>query len=166
VAASLAGADRLLVAGSDVDLVTARELALKVEEGAHLPATAHELEALLHGHLAAATRWTGLVIVQAHAAAGTGVAGERATRLRRAAAALGVPVAAILAHDVDASVANEETPAGRLVLPRGSRVAGRAGPLLGGAIALQLLTERLARARRVDPDTLGRENEAQAAAHA
>ncbi|MBA3740151.1 MAG: hypothetical protein H0W98_03260 [Chloroflexi bacterium] len=40
------------------------------------------------------------------------------------------------------------------------------GSLLASAIALQLLTERLARARNVNPDTLGREDAAQAAAHA
>ena len=58
-ASALAGSDRLIVAGAGVDHVSARELALKVAEGARLPAAAHELETLLHGHLAAATRWTG-----------------------------------------------------------------------------------------------------------
>ena len=38
--------------------------------------------------------------------------------------------------------------------------------LLGAAIPIQLLAERLARARRVNPDTLGRDDPAQAAAHA
>ena len=45
-------------------------------------------------------------------------------------------------------------------------VPGIAGSLLASAMALQLLTERLARARGVDPDTIGREDAAQAAAHA
>jgi hypothetical protein len=58
-----------------------------------------------------------------------------------------------------------ETPAGRIVLPHTGRVPGIAGSLLSSAIALQLLTERLARARGVNPDTLGREDPAQAAAH-
>jgi hypothetical protein len=40
------------------------------------------------------------------------------------------------------------------------------GSLIASAVALQLLTEHLARARSVDPDTLGREDPAQAAAHA
>ncbi len=165
VAAALSGCDRLLVAGTGADHISARELALKVEEGARLPATAHELETVLHGHLAAATRWTGLIVIQADPVAATGLAAERAGRLRRAAADLGVPTAGIVAHDLDGDVPEAETPAGRLVLPRGSRVVGLAGPLLEGAIALQLLTERLARARHVDPDTLGREDAAQAAAH-
>ena len=51
------------------------------------------------------------------------------------------------------------------MLPHTGRVPGVAGSLLSGAIALQLLTERLARARGVNPDTLGREDPAQAAAH-
>ncbi len=166
VASGLSGSDRVIVAGAGVDHVSARELALKLEEGARLPASAYELEALLHGHLASATRWTALVVIQADPAAGTGLAAERAARLRAAAAALAIPTAAILAHDLDEDVPPEETPAGRIVLPRGSRVVGLAAPLLGTAIALQLVTERLARSRHVDPDTLGREEPAQAAAHA
>ena len=59
----------------------------------------------------------------------------------------------------------EATPGGRIVLPHTGRVPGLAGSLLASAIALQLLTERLARARGVDPDTIGREDPAQAAAH-
>jgi hypothetical protein len=38
------------------------------------------------------------------------------------------------------------------------------GAALGAAIPLQLLTERLARARGVNPDTLGREDPRHAAA--
>ena len=52
------------------------------------------------------------------------------------------------------------------MLPHTGRVPALAGSLLASAIALQLLTERLARARSVNPDTLGREDAAQAAAHA
>ena len=51
------------------------------------------------------------------------------------------------------------------MLPHTGRVPGLAGSLLASAVALQLLTERLARARGVDPDTIGREDAAQAAAH-
>ena len=46
------GAARILTVGLGADLITARELALKIEEGARLPATALHLESLLHGHLA------------------------------------------------------------------------------------------------------------------
>jgi glutamine---fructose-6-phosphate transaminase (isomerizing) len=44
---------RVLVAGSGDAWPTAQEAALKLREGAHLPAEAHHTEQLLHGHLAA-----------------------------------------------------------------------------------------------------------------
>jgi glutamine---fructose-6-phosphate transaminase (isomerizing) len=169
VAAALAGADRLMVAGSGPDYVSARELALKIAEGARQPAAAYELESVLHGHLAAATRWTALIVVltDADPGPGTTVVRERAIRLLAAAKALAVPAAAILAEPHASAIAPEDTPGGRIVTPRTGRVGGMAGSLLGSAVALQLLAERMARARGVDPDTLGRENAAQeAAAHA
>jgi glucosamine--fructose-6-phosphate aminotransferase (isomerizing) len=167
VASELAAVDRLIVAGAGPDYVSARELALKIAEGARLPAAGHELEAVLHGHLAAATRWTGLVLILTHADAGpaTTHVRDRAARLLEAAKALRVPAAAILAEPVATGIPADQTPAGRIVTPRTGRVGGVTGSLLGGALALQLLAERLARARGVNPDTLGREEAAQAAAH-
>jgi glucosamine--fructose-6-phosphate aminotransferase (isomerizing) len=165
-ASALAGSDRLIVTGAGADYVSARELALKVAEGARLPAGAHELETVLHGHLAAATRWTGLVLLLTTPGHREGPIRERTARVLAAARALAVPAAAILSAEVAASVAEDDTPAGRIVLPRTGRVGGVAGSLLGSAVALQLLTERLARARGVNPDTLAREDPAQAAAHA
>ncbi len=166
MASALAGSDRLIVAGAGVDHVSARELALKVAEGARMPTAAHELETVMHGHLAAATRWTGLVLILTTPGGRDGEIRERSTRLLGAASSLSVPAAAILSAEVAASVPESETPAGRIVLPRIGRVGGAAGSLLGSALALQLLTERLARARGVNPDTLGREDPGQAAAHA
>jgi glutamine---fructose-6-phosphate transaminase (isomerizing) len=163
MAAALSGVDRLLVAGSGVDAITARELALKVSEGPRLPASAHELETLLHGHLVAATRWTGLVVVLTDSPPAIA---ERARRLLGAARALSVPAGAIVSVGMDAAIDADETPAGRIVLPATGRVPALSGALLTSAIALQLLAERLARARGVNPDTLGREDPAQAAAHA
>jgi glucosamine--fructose-6-phosphate aminotransferase (isomerizing) len=46
-------AQRVLTVGMGADLISARELALKIEEGARIPATAHHLETLFHGHFAA-----------------------------------------------------------------------------------------------------------------
>ena len=167
IASALAGSDRLIVAGSGVDDISARELALKVAEGARMPAMALELETVLHGHLAAATRWTGLVLVLTDAAAAKdGPIRERSSRLLRAARALAVPAAAILSTDAAKAIPADDTPAGRIVLPPTGRVPGAAGSLLDSAMALQVLTERLARVRGVNPDTLGREDPAQAAAHA
>jgi glucosamine--fructose-6-phosphate aminotransferase (isomerizing) len=166
VASGLTGTDRIVAVGSGADEVSARELALKIAEGARLPASALELESVLHGHLAAATRWTGLVLVLTDARAGASEVRARAARILAAARGLGVPAAAILAEAIADAVAPGDTPAGRIVVPRAERVPGVAGRLIGAAMALQLLTERLARARAVDPDTLGREDPAQAAAHA
>ena len=50
--AELGGAQRILTAGAGLDYVTARELALKIAEGARVGAAAFHLETLLHGHLA------------------------------------------------------------------------------------------------------------------
>jgi glutamine---fructose-6-phosphate transaminase (isomerizing) len=168
VASALAGADRLMVAGSGPDHVSARELALKIAEGARQPAAAYELESVLHGHLAAATRWTALIVVLTDTDTGPAATTvrDRAMRLLAIARALAVPAAAILAEPHGAAIPVDQTPAGRIVTPRTGRVGGVAGSLLGSAVALQLLAERMARARGVDPDTLGRENPAQAAAHA
>ena len=165
VVAGLTGVDRIVVAGSGPDYITARELALKIAEGARLPASACEVETLLHGHLAAATRWTGLILVRTDADAAPEQVGARADRVLRAARSLSMPAAAILGERADRATPGTDTPAGRLVLPRAGRVPPRAASLLGPVIPLQLLAERLARARGVNPDTLGREDEAHAAAH-
>ena len=45
--------DKIVVAGAGRDWPTAQEAVLKLREGAHIPAEAHHLEQLLHGHLAA-----------------------------------------------------------------------------------------------------------------
>ena len=166
VAAGLTGVDRVLVAASGTDLVTARELSLKIAEGARLPATAFDVETLLHGHLAAATRWTGLLLIRTDADGEPEEIGLRVDRLLRAARLLGMPTAAILGERVAKAIGTDDTPAGRLVLPKAGRVPSSAAALIGPVIPIQLLAERLARARGVNPDTLGRENEAQAAAHA
>jgi glutamine---fructose-6-phosphate transaminase (isomerizing) len=44
---------RVVVAGAGAAWPTAQEAVLKLREGAHLPAEAHHIEQLLHGHLAA-----------------------------------------------------------------------------------------------------------------
>jgi len=54
MAGHLAACARILVVGSGIDYVGARELALKLEEGPRIPAHALQLETLRHGHLAAA----------------------------------------------------------------------------------------------------------------
>ncbi len=62
-AGGIHGGRRILTTGLGTDEISARELALKIEEGARIPATAHQLETLLHGHLAGCDadrrRWCG-----------------------------------------------------------------------------------------------------------
>lgn len=166
LAAGLTGTDRIVVIGSGPDLVTARELALKISEGARLPAAAHDVESILHGHLAAATRWTGLVLIATDEALRPAGIADRAQRVLAAATAIGMPAAAILGERTAAATPGEATTAGRIVLARPTRLSAVTGALLGPILPLQLLADRLARARGVNPDTLGREDPGQAAAHA
>jgi len=163
-AAAFARCSRLVVVGSGVDHAAARELALKVEEGAHLPAVAHQLETIRHGHLAAADASTGLVLFLTDGEGRGAEVVDRARAVLRSAAALGMPAAAILAADLGDDVPLELTPAGRAAVPIVRDLPRVLGAALGAANPLQLLTERLARARGVNPDTLGREDPRQAAA--
>jgi fructoselysine-6-P-deglycase FrlB-like protein len=155
VASALAAVDRLLVVGSGADRTSARELALKVEEGVHLPATAYELETLLHGHLAAANERTGLVLLLAEPRARP----ERVARARGALAAvreIGVPTALLVAESALEEFDPSLVTAGRIPLPEAPGLPAPVAALLGAAVPFQLLTERLARVRGVNPDTLRR----------
>ncbi|MDH4064098.1 MAG: SIS domain-containing protein, partial [Acidobacteriota bacterium] len=164
MAAALSGCTRLLVVGSGIDYAAARELALKIEEGARLPAAAHHLETIRHGHLAAADARTGLVLLLTDGEAWGAPLLERSRAVLRSAQALGMPAAAIVAADLGDDIPLGLTPAGRLAVPLAAGLPRIVAAALGGAIPLQLLTERLARARGVNPDTLGREDPRQAAA--
>jgi fructoselysine-6-P-deglycase FrlB-like protein len=159
-AAALAGTDRLLVVGSGPDWAAARELALKVEEGVHLPTTAHELETIRHGHLAAVTERTGLVLVLADGGERGAVLTERATAVLRAAVTLGMPTVTIAA--TDRADAAGPTPLLPIALDR--RLDRLTAAILGVVTPLQLLTERLARARGTNPDPISRDDPRQAAA--
>ena len=66
--------ERFLVAGAGRDWPTAQEAVLKLREGAHVAAEAHQTEQLLHGHLAALDD-----SVQAFVLEGEGRAAERAS---------------------------------------------------------------------------------------
>jgi fructoselysine-6-P-deglycase FrlB-like protein len=162
LAAALAEADELIVIASGVDRLAARELVLKVEEGAHLPAAMRDLETLLHGHLAAMDGRTGLVLILADTTQAS-ARDSRAAGVLRAVAALGVQAGAILGAGHDAAI-QALTPAGRLVVPAAPGLPPTVAALLGTTVPLQLLTERLARARGVDPDPIRRDDPAYLAA--
>jgi glutamine---fructose-6-phosphate transaminase (isomerizing) len=135
----LVGCKRLIVAGSGVDEITGRELALKIEEGTHVPVTPLGLEKLLHGHLPAADERTGLVLLRLDPRE----ADRRDARAREAllaVAELGMPAVPI-----------EYAP------PPG--LPPVAGTLLAGALAAQLLTLELVMAKGTNPDLIRREEE-------
>jgi glucosamine--fructose-6-phosphate aminotransferase (isomerizing) len=137
-ARALTSVDRLIVTGSGVDEITARELSLKVEEGLHLPATPIGMEKVLHGHLPAADASTGIVVIRADPAQAAR-RDARAEDVKRAVAELAMPTVTIDA------------------LPEGH-------PLLAGAIALQLLTLELVHQAGTNPDLIRREQAAYKAA--
>lgn len=156
IADALAGIDRLLVLASGADRAAGRELVLKVEEGAWLPAAYRDLETFLHGHLAATGPTTAVVVI----ATDRRGAADRARRIRGALAAarvIGMPTAAILSAGYDALIPHDLTTAGRIVVADAPDLPAAAAALLGSATALQTLTERLARARGMNPDPIHRD---------
>jgi glucosamine--fructose-6-phosphate aminotransferase (isomerizing) len=76
--------ERWLVVGAGRDWPTAQEAALKLREGAFLPAEAHHTEEILHGHLAAIDE-----TVRAFVLEGEGRAAERARDVMRALGEIG-----------------------------------------------------------------------------
>jgi fructoselysine-6-P-deglycase FrlB-like protein len=159
VAGRLDSAAHLLVIASGADRPAGREMALKVEEASWLPSAYRDLETFLHGHLPATGPDSGLVLIMADRAGRE----ERLARAKQALAAarvIGLRAAAILAEELDSRLDPELTPAGRLLVPGEASLPAPVAALLGTATALQLLTERVARARGTNPDLIRRENEA------
>jgi glucosamine--fructose-6-phosphate aminotransferase (isomerizing) len=155
--AALAVSTRLLVIASGVDRVTAKELALKIEEAAWIPTTARDLETFLHGHLPATGSTTGLILVLLE----RGSLDRRAERARQALAAaaeVGVRCGAILGADAAALVPARLTPAGRIVVPEAPRMPGAPAALLGAAGPLQLLTLGITDAVGNNPDPIRRDD--------
>ena len=164
VAAALARCSRLLVVGSGIDYPAARELALKIEEGARMPASALQLETIRHGNLAAADERTGLVLILTDAESWGETLRHRSRAVLSSAEKLGMPAAGLLAADLGDDIPLGRTPAGRLSVPLAGGLPRTVAAALATAIPLQLLAERLARARGTNPDTIGRDDPRQAAA--
>lgn len=157
IAATLADASNLLVIASGADRPAGRELVLKVEEASWLPSAYRDLETFLHGHLPATDRSTGLVLILTDRERRA----ERVARARQALAAgrvLGLRAAAIVTEDADGGLDPALTPAGRLVVPEAPGLPASVAALIGSATPLQLLTERLARARGTNPDPIRRDD--------
>jgi glutamine---fructose-6-phosphate transaminase (isomerizing) len=149
----------VLCAGAGADHISARELALKIAEGARLPTVALELETVLHGQLAGHEPADALIVVAVADYPERARLARRLDHVARAAAAIGIPVAALLSRSYDAALAPELTPAGRLVadLPGPEALEPNFAALLAGAGMLQTLTLQLAHVRHVNPDLIRRE---------
>jgi fructoselysine-6-P-deglycase FrlB-like protein len=130
----LAGSERIVCVGAGLDYITARELELKLAEGTRVSTAAHQLETVLHGHLAGEDAGAGLVVVNTDTS--TRVA-RRAELVAAAVREIGMPVVEI-----------------------GRSSQGVLTRLLVGAAALQGLTLGLVHARAVNPDLIRREEEA------
>ncbi len=156
IAAELAGSREIIVMASGADLPAGRELALKVEEATWLPATLRDTETFLHGHLPSMDGATGLVLILADRA-GREARSARAQQALAAAARIGMRPGLILAADLDRDWPAFLAPAGRILAAEAPALPGPVAALIGTATALQLLTERLARARGTNPDLIRRD---------
>jgi glutamine---fructose-6-phosphate transaminase (isomerizing) len=156
IASELAGMRELVVVASGTDRTAARELALKIEEAAWLPTTLRELETFLHGHLPAMDEQTGLVLILADRD-GRAARSARAQQAMAAAGRVGIRTAGILADELDGEWPAFLLPAGRLLVPESPALPAPVATLLGTATPLQVLTERMARARGTNPDPIRRD---------
>ncbi len=156
IARSMRGLRLLHVVGSGADRTSARELALKIEEGARRPAVARDLETLLHGHFVACGPDTGLIVILTDGRGGERL-WRRAIQGMEAAARLEMPVAAILSQDAAQAIPDALTPAGRIVVPSGDDPMPPLRALLLGAAALQRLTLAMVAEAGVNPDLIRRE---------
>jgi fructoselysine-6-P-deglycase FrlB-like protein len=77
---------RLAIVAAGRDLPTAREAALKLREGVHIPTEVHNTEQILHGHLAAIDETVRVFVLESE-----GRAAERAGDVVRALAEIGAP---------------------------------------------------------------------------
>jgi fructoselysine-6-P-deglycase FrlB-like protein len=159
LAAALAPMERIIVIGSGVDRVAARELALKLEEGTHIPSAARDLETLLHGHLAGMDGATGLVVIAADTAHGE-ERRERAAGALRAAAAIDCVIGLIAGPAYADALGRSPLAVAPDVATLAPGPSSAAAALLSTAVPIQLLTERLARLRGVNPDPIRRDDPA------
>jgi glutamine---fructose-6-phosphate transaminase (isomerizing) len=157
IAGRFADAEHLIVIASGADRPTGHEMTLKVEEASWLPSAFRDLETFLHGHLPATGPETALVLILADRDRRP----ERTARALgalRAARGVGIRAAAILAADLDGAVPADLTPAGRILVAEAPSLPAPIAALFATATAVQLVTERLARARGTDPDPIRRDD--------
>jgi glucosamine--fructose-6-phosphate aminotransferase (isomerizing) len=158
IAQALHGVGRVLAVGSGADAIAGRELSLKIEEGAYIPAATHQSENLLHGHLVPCDERSGLVLLATDRR-------KRAERTDRAAAALraarslGVRTAAIVTREVDSELDLDLTSAGRIVLTDRLTLPAALSSYVSTAGAFQYLAVGLADCVGANPDFIRRDVE-------
>jgi len=157
-ARKLARARHIIIVASGADRVAGRELTLKIEEGPWIPSAYRDLETFLHGHLPATGAETGLVLILSDRRR-RAERFERARQVLAAAAELGLRSASIAAEGALRELPVELTPAGRLAVPEAPGLPAPVAALLGTATPLQILTERLSRAKGTNPDPIRRDDE-------
>jgi glucosamine--fructose-6-phosphate aminotransferase (isomerizing) len=157
IATVLAGCSTIITVASGADRAAARELALKIEEAAWIPTTMRDLETFLHGHLPAMNETTGLVLILTDRDARAARVG-RARQALMAAQAVGIRAAAIVSRDVHGQLDAALTPAGRIRVDEVKALPAPLAAVIGTVTPLQLLTERIARARGTNPDLIRRDD--------
>jgi glucosamine--fructose-6-phosphate aminotransferase (isomerizing) len=145
---------RVVTAGSGVDRPAARELALKINEGARLAATELDLENVLHGHLVAHDEDSALVVFAIDSRDGSRRA-ARAGQVLRASHHIGLRTVVVIGLGLKDQLGGGADSV--LVTPAAPELPGVLATLLGGAIALQLLTVGVVHATGTNPDLLRRE---------
>ena len=158
IARALHGVARILTIGSGADGVAARELSLKIEEAAYLPATTHQTENLLHGHLVPCDETSGLVLL-ATDRRGRSARLDRAAAALRAARSLGVRTTAIVTRDVDAQLDPDLTSTGRIVITDMDALPPALSSYVSTAGAFQYLAVGLADCVGANPDFIRRDFE-------
>jgi glutamine---fructose-6-phosphate transaminase (isomerizing) len=148
-------AERVLTAGSGADRGAARELALKLAEGAWIPSAMLDLENVMHGHLVAHDDRSTLVLVATDGTS-AGSRAERAAQILRATRHIGLETVAIVDERMLPAI-GADTAGATVAVPCAPELPGSLGALLASAVALQLLTLEVAVVRGTNPDTLRRE---------
>jgi fructoselysine-6-P-deglycase FrlB-like protein len=148
-------AKRVLTIGMGTDLISARELALKIEEGARIAATAHHLETLPHGHLAACEPGSTRAVFFASDQRLGEQYRRRLALATRATAELGLPTTMIARPDILPLL--PKTVAGIELAASDDDTHDLLVGLLTSAVALQWTTLGLVDAAGTNPDLIRRE---------
>jgi glutamine---fructose-6-phosphate transaminase (isomerizing) len=158
VAHELDAVERIVVVGSDIDLIAARELALKLNEAVWLPAVAHDLEDVVHGHLVAQDERSALIAIAT--SRDTPRYWPRLPALLRFARRIGMNTAGLISSAVEGELDPALLSAGWIRIHDEPLLSPRLASLSASAITLQRLVVALAHRRGRNPDLLRREDSA------